>query len=166
MPNIIDSIVNVTRLLNDMSKIDVAIAATVMLLLILPFCASGEATIPYIDIVAPKDGETVMDKTELLVVAEGHELRDPYVYISGDNTSEAFPLKGCVYYSPIQEEVNEELNESVPNYYPRTRMKCRTTLDLSSFSGKKVRLTVSVSENGEKLMDSVGLYVSGQCAIG
>lgn len=33
-----------------MNRISVALAATVMLLLILPFCASGEATIPYIDL--------------------------------------------------------------------------------------------------------------------
>lgn len=147
-----------------MSKIDVALAATVMLLLILPFCASGEATIPYVEIVAPEDGDTVRENTELVVVAEGYELRDPYVYISGDNTGEAFPLRGCVYYSSMPEAVNEEPNESVPYHNPLTRMKCRTTLDMSSFSGQKVKLTVSVSENGGKLTDSVGLYVSGQCA--
>lgn len=151
-----------------MNRIDVALAATVMLLLILPFCASGEATIPYIEIDTPADGKTVGENTELMVVAEGYGLRDPYVYINGDNTGEGFPLKGCVYYTTgheaISEAVSGELNTSEPFQYPYIRMKCRTTLDMSSFSGQKVTLKVSVSERNGKLTDSVGLYVSVQCA--
>ncbi len=109
-------------------------AAAVMLLLVLPFCASGEATIPDVEIVALRGGETFEEYTRLGVVADGFDLRDPYVYTSNDNTGEA--LRGCVFYSTASEAVSGELNMSVHYDYPRNPMKCSTALDMSAFSEK------------------------------
>jgi hypothetical protein len=148
-----------------MDRANLLVAATLLLLLVLPICASGEATIPYVNIKEPLDGQTVPETTELVVVAEGYDLRNPTVSISGVNTGIAFPLQGCVY---TKTEITNESVEPGVEYpvseYPPTQMYCKTKIDLSGFSGQKVKLSVSVTESGRTLTDSVGLYVSGQCA--
>ena len=136
-------------------------AAVLITMLALPLYASGEATIPYIEIEAPMDGQTVHDSTELVVVAEGYSLKDPYVSISGESIGTSYPLYGCTFTSPI-----EPGDESGTDVLPRPssmRMVCNTDIDLKGFQGEKVKLTAGVSESGKRITDSVGLYVSGQC---
>ena len=43
-------------------------------------------------------------------------------------------------------------------------MHCTQKLNLKSFDGQKVKVSVSVYDSEKKLTDIVGLYVSGHCA--
>jgi len=139
--------------------------AVTLLLLVLPLSASGEATIPYIDIKYPTDGQTVGETTNLVVVAEGNDLRNPYVTIKGNQgIGVSFPLKGCVYTSPVETTTPNQTNSKSPVPPYTKHMYCSTDISLSSFQNQKVELSVSISESGRTLSDSVGLYVSGQCA--
>lgn len=147
-----------------MNRANLLVAATLLLLLVLPLCASGEATIPYIKIKAPTDGQMVGETTELVVVAEGYDLLDPTVSISGEHAGIAFPLQGCVFSKPAMPLEGEENPEYPGPEYPPMQMFCRTDIDLGGFSGEKIKLSVSVAEREGKLADGVGLYVSGQCA--
>ena len=123
----------------------------ILLLLISPSYAASEATIPYIEIKNPTDGETVDPATNLVVVAEGYELRNPFVSITGEYVGTVFPLKECIY-------------EATPEPGMPIKMYCNAEIDLSGFENQKIRLGVSVIEGEGTLTDSVGLFVSGQCA--
>ncbi len=136
-------------------------AAVFITMFALPLYASGEAAIPYIEIETPMDGQTVHDSTELVVVAEGYNLEDPYVSISGESTGTSYPLYGCVFTSPV--EPVDENSTPVPPRPSTMKMVCNTDINLKGFQGEKVKLTASASESGERITDSVGLYVSGQC---
>lgn len=145
-------------------KIFVAIAAVLLLLSVLPYGAYGEVTTPYIEIEYPEDGQTVGETTELVVVAEGYDLRNPFVSIEGEHgIAVGFPLEGCIYAAPGVTDL-EGTDLTIPQPPGPMRMYCKTEIDLGSFQEEKIRLSVSVLENYEILMDSVGLFVSGQCA--
>jgi len=147
-----------------MDKTNVLATAVVLLLAVLPICASGEATIPYIEIRYPGDGETVGETTTLAVAAEGYGLKEPYVTIKGEQLGVSFPLQGCVYESPVYSQVKENGSEDTPSPPPVMKMYCKTEIDLSSFRNQKITLAAGVWESGRQITDSVGLYVSGQCA--
>lgn len=141
-----------------MKNSKVLATALLVALLVLPLYTSGEASISYIEIKNPVDGQTVHDSTELVVVAEGYSLRDPHVSIMGEKLGTSYPLSGCTFVSPIKVGDESEIISS-----PGMTMSCNADINLKSFIGEEVKITVSVFDNGKKIMDSVGLYVSGQC---
>ncbi len=148
-----------------MSKKIFAAIAILLLLSVLPYGAYGEATAPYIEIIQPRDGQTVGKTTELVVVAEGYGLRDPFVTIQGESgIGVGFPLEGCVYSTdPVPVPLNEGNTDSSILPPGPTKMYCKTEINLGSFEGERIRLSVSVHEINGILTDSVGLFVSGQC---
>ncbi len=142
----------------------VALVIAVLLLLVLPYGASGEVTTPYIEIEYPRDGQTVGERTELVVVAEGYDLRNPFVSIEGEHgIAVGFPLEGCIYSAPGVTDLEGTDLTTIPQPPGPMKMYCKTEIDLGSFQGERIRLSVSVLENSEIVMDSVGLFVSGQC---
>lgn len=128
-----------------------AAAIVIMMLLmatILPG-ATGEETIPYIEIQYPEDGSTIETKETIVVVAEGYSLKNPRFSITGEGMGSIGPLTGCTF-------------KTMENGL--TRMNCKQELDFTPFDEQEVKLSVYVSEGNISLTDSVGLYVSGHCA--
>ena len=142
-------------------KKDFLIAAFILEILLLPLCASSEATIPYIEIIAPEDGSNVGETTTLEFVAEGYDLKNPYVTIRGEHMGFSFPLKDCE--NTVIEESTGSMPSSQTNRLPM-RMHCKTTINLANFVGQDITLTVGISDGSQRLTDSVGLSVSGECA--
>ena len=119
--------------------------------------AAGEHTVPYIEIKHPQDGSTVGTEDVLVVVAEGKDLHSPSFSIEGEHKAFGGPLQGCIFEVPASPE-GEEVTEQTMKMY------CKQKLNLDSFEGEKVKISVSVKEETGTLTDSVGVYVSGHCA--
>ena len=126
-----------------------AIIITMLLLTAIPSGATGEETIPYIEIQYPEDGSTIETKETIVVVAEGYSLKNPRFSITGEGMGSIGPLTECTF-------------KTMENGL--TRMNCKQELDFTPFEEQKVKLLVYVSEGNTTLTDSVGLYVSGHCA--
>lgn len=137
-------------------RILAAILLFLMAMSVLPLGALGKTTTPYIEIQEPKDGTTVGTETTLVVVAEGYDLNNPFVTIQGEGIGVEFPLEDCVFSQQV--ETSDNL------IYGPEKMYCKTKINLNAFEGEKIKLSVSVRENSGHLVDSVGLFVSGQSA--
>ena len=136
-------------------------AAVVIIAMLLatsiPLSAASEETIPYINIEYPKDGSTVGTKETLEVIAEGKNLNDPSLSITGEQIGVGGPLTGCIYSTSAS-------TTGIPPMPATTKMYCKQEINLASFDHQKVKVSVSVKEETKTLTDSVGLYVSGHCA--
>ena len=140
-----------------------AIAVLLLTAIPAPAGATSNETIPYIDIEYPTDGSTVGTQETLVVVAEGYGLQNPSFSVSGENVGFAGPLTTCYFTTPMGEEIPVE--EGIGGYGPGPiRMYCKQPLNLQSFEGENIKVSVSVYEQTGRLTDSVGLYVSGHCA--
>jgi hypothetical protein len=136
-----------------------AIIMAMLLAAAIPSGATSGGTIPYIEIEYPQDGSNVGTQETLAVHAEGSGLHSPWLSVWGENIGFEGPLEGCIFsptYPPTPAG-EEPINTSIETM----EMYCKQRLDLSSFEGQKVRVSVSVKEETGLLTDSVGLYVSG-----
>lgn|GEM_PF-2514215 len=129
--------------------------------------ATGEEPIPYIEIEYPKDGSTVDTRTTLVVTAKGNDLKNPTLSVSGEAAGFSGPITGCIFGETSEPAVPEnEMTASDTEAPVETTgsMHCKQELDLGSFDGERVKVSVSVNEGSDLLTDSVGLYVSGHRA--
>ncbi len=131
-----------------------ALLAAAFLLSAIPG-AAGQNELPYVEIVSPQGG-IVGEEVNLAVRAEGYELSDPYLSVTGENVGFGMPLKGCTYDKPVCRDGECPAGPIV--------MQCSVPLDLHSFVGQNIKITAGARENGENIYDTVEVLVSGVCA--
>ena len=130
-------------------KTGIAMALAIALLFLAPLGAASESVIPYVNINQPKDGETVSGVTAIEFVAEGYNLHDPSLSISGEHVGVAFPLNCEIV---------------VPEGSGNQVMYCQYEWNTKEFADQKVIINASVYEGEKVLNDKVGVYVSGERA--
>jgi hypothetical protein len=124
--------------------------------------ASKGPVLPNVEIVTPKDGETVDGRVEIRVEAQGRGLENPFLSIEGENVGTGFQMRDCAISIPIGATADETSSSEKPEIVPPVEhMVCRYKWDTGSFEGQKVRITSSVSDNYGSDKDDVVVRVSG-----